>query len=213
MTPQNLFSRLYEQITSTSTYEGINRVYDIDEQQLEYDLLNLKYSKLGTPVLDSVQLVFENDLIGTQQSINGLAMVNNYIRGFNDKALVLLDVVASINTTNNIIRTSINGFNGTVKEFYNQGDYIISLSGSLIGTIPFQDDIKNLERLTTLWQNDFNNNRYKKIIILNRYINNSFNIYEVVITDISLTLNTEYSNVIDYTINLESDADINIISR
>jgi len=214
MNTNDLFSRLYQQITSTSTYEGLNRVNDIDVVQLEDDLRNVKISKLGTPILDSVQLIFQEELNpafeGGNRIQTGIARaLSNH--GYNDNALVLQDVSVSVSSTNNIVRTSVNGLAGTFKEFYNQGDYSISLTGSMIGTIPFQDDVRNLQRLFNLWTNYSRDGKYKPLVILSRYFAEKFGIYTVVITDFNISLSKEYNNVVDYTINLESDNDLEII--
>lgn len=219
MEEQNIFNTLYNTITSTSTYEGIKKISDVDYPELRSNVETARISKLGTPSLDSVQLILKKDLEGlgvikdetnTDNIIRkGLANAK-FTNGVNNKSFTLDDANVTINTTNNIVKTNITGRNGTFKELINQGDYIINLTGSLVGLIPFQDDIENLRKLQSIWDNIRVTNSYEPIVIISKFIN-SFDVYDVVITDFNLNLNKDYSNVIDYSINLESDSEIQII--
>lgn len=49
------------------------------------------------------------------------------------EAVVLQTVLVEVTQTKNIITTAIQGRNGTVKEFVSDGDYVITLTGSVIG--------------------------------------------------------------------------------
>jgi hypothetical protein len=44
----------------------------------------------------------------------------------------LTNVLVTITQTKNIVTTAINGRNGTVKEYVSDGDYVISLTGSVV---------------------------------------------------------------------------------
>ncbi len=48
------------------------------------------------------------------------------------KKLVINDAIVTINSTKNIVKTSLIGLDGTIKEYINMGDYDISISVGII---------------------------------------------------------------------------------
>jgi len=213
----NLFNTFFETLATTSAVEATKITAKTNANVLADRLRNAKSSNLGTPVLDYVELTLYEDLSTTNNrdsvfaSNRILSTVKNAVNeikhqhGINVKTLHLNEVEVSVNQTFNIVRTAINGVNGTFKEFYNSGDFIITLNGSLTGLIAHQNDLQNLTNLSRL---AFANKRFD---IKSDFVNSTFGVNDVVMTDFSVTLNTDYSNVVDYTITLESDTDLEII--
>lgn len=70
----------------------------------------LKYSLLGTPIYTSLELK-SND---------------------NSKSVVLDAVVVDISQSRNIVKTSLQGRDGTVKEYISDGDYSLNIKGILV---------------------------------------------------------------------------------
>jgi len=214
--PTGALSTFLGTILSTSAFETARTINNIDSAQLQTDFQNIKFSNLGTPVLDYVILTLDED--ETPTKINNYAsssnnkfvtgvtnIINNY--SINPKSFFLDNVEITLTQTKNIIRTAVNGFTGTVKQFYSDGSYIITLNGQLNGTMPFQDDVRNLRNFQKI---STENERFK---ITSRYLNDIFKIEYVIVSDYSFTPSTEYSNVILFNISLESDEQINIISE
>lgn len=77
------------------------------EPQIADDIEIVGMSYLGTPIIDNLFLEYE------------------------DQFLRLDSVVMSVSMSKNIVKTSINGRKGTVKEYINDGDYTISISGGI----------------------------------------------------------------------------------
>ena len=214
---KQIYKSFFNTIGSTSAFEAIRKTSKVDINKLQNSFNNAKFSNLGTPVVDYVELALYEDLEGRvgipltpNSSIIGNSIksgISNqiYQHGINENVLHLNEVNVTTNMTMNIIRTSVNGRNGTFKEFYNQGDLLITLSGSLTGPIAFQNDIQNLNNFSRLY---LGNQRFN---IKSNFINDTFNVFDVIMSDFTLTLNDEYNNVVDYTITLESDNDIEII--
>lgn len=85
-------------------------------------------SYLGTPVYGSL----------TFKAISGkdLNNLDPNIKEIVSRPLVLTEVLFVINQSKNIIRTSLNGRNGTVKEYIADGDYSISVQGRIVSEFP-----------------------------------------------------------------------------
>ena len=222
-----IYDKYLESIGTSSEYEIYRQVKNTSLNDIKDDVDTLKMSNLGTPVLDFVELILEGDVWVKNKAERESAFASNAdgFRAFvkntgkrfgnqmmdnsiNPKALHLNNVEVTVDKTPNIVQTTINGMNGTFKEFYSDGDYVITLTGQLTGTSEIQDDVKNLNNLDTIYANTKN----EKVLIRSRFIN-SLQINEVIITDYSLTLNKEYANVIDFTINLLSDRELEIITE
>jgi hypothetical protein len=91
------------------TNPGLQERNDFDyPQQNEIEIQKVADSYLGTPVFDNITL----DIDGEELRI--------------DAAII------DVSQTKNIIKTSIQGLNGTVKEYIADGDYIISLKGVIV---------------------------------------------------------------------------------
>lgn len=73
-------------------------------------------SMLGTEVLDTLEFDADSDERGNRY--NGLRI---------DAVLL------TVSQTKNIVKTSIQGRNGTVKEYISDGDYMITVTGVIIG--------------------------------------------------------------------------------
>jgi len=220
-----VFNEFYGNVATNSQYETYRQVRNTDYNQLIQDVDKFKMSDLGTPVLDYVELILEKDIWVKKKPVREAAYTSNKAKKFikeagrkmynqtldnsiNPLALHINNVEVVVTQASNIIRTSINGMQGTFKELYSKGDYNISLTGQLTGLTSLQDDMKNLNNFKRIYENTLND----KILIRSRFIN-GFGIENVVIGDYSMSLNKEYSNVIDFTITLESDKELEIITK
>lgn len=85
-------------------------------------------SYLGTPIYGSL----------TFKAISGkdLNNLDPNIREIVSRPLVLTEVLLVINQSKNIIRTSLNGRNGTVKEYIADGDYSVTVQGRIVSEFP-----------------------------------------------------------------------------
>lgn len=85
-------------------------------------------SKLGTPVLSNLE-------------IKGITYTKEGVK-YTLKTIVLETILMIVSQTKNIITTSIQGKNGTVKEYIADGDYVINIKGILTapnGVYPLND--------------------------------------------------------------------------
>jgi hypothetical protein len=80
-------------------------------------------SYLGTKFYAQVELKKVN-----QQRDNALG---NQFSASSD-SLILKSCLVSITPTKNIIKTAINGRNGTIKEYISQGDFVINVKGLIV---------------------------------------------------------------------------------
>lgn len=82
-------------------------------------------SYLGTPVYARLEFSKEGieNQIGTPSTLDGREGARN---------LILETVLITVSQSKNIIKTAIQGRNGTIKEYIGEGDYRISIIGSIV---------------------------------------------------------------------------------
>lgn len=135
-------------------------------------------SDLGTPVFSDV-LLHKQD----QQEFEGVQLVN---------------CLVEVEQSKNIIRTTVQGRNGTVKEYISDGDYIINLKGAITRTFksnyPKEEMIQFLELLK---QN-------KSLKVLSEYLL-MFGVYEVVVDRYKMGQESGSQNMQKFEINCSSD--------
>lgn len=107
-----------------------NETYIIDNGELGFD----KYGVLGLPVWDTVSITSDTYVSQSGGTVPQLTI--NF-----DIALL------EVSNPKNVVKTSIAGRNGTVKEYMSNGDYNIKINGSLFSeyeNTPPIDEIKKL---------------------------------------------------------------------
>jgi hypothetical protein len=127
-----------------------------DESKIQYK------SKLGTSIFSE------------------LHFGNIYIDGILQKVHEPIDTVLFVvNQTKNVVLTNIQGRNNSVKEFLGKGDYNITIKGVICGPngVYPQSEVDSLIQYLTYEQS---------LPIVSSYLNEVFNINEVVITKFSL---------------------------
>jgi len=218
----------------TSTFlGGVNRALFTDFPDLLEKAAEFKISQLGTPVLDHV--TFFTDILGVnttsgaynkkalntlQNKTNELKAKGEYVAKYYEQEIKRLDQVFKFkeNTQNpnfysvmldniyititrprNIVKTQVIGEDFTVKEFIGNGDYMIIFTGILSGSNQYQTDVKRLKQLDALFS-------LKKSIKVNSiFLNNYFNILNLVIEDYNFSQRTDYGNLTDFSITAVSD--------
>jgi hypothetical protein len=118
---------------------------------------------LGTPVYSQFILKKAIDtVVGNEQTGTDYAKFES--------------VIATVNQQRNIIRTPIQGRNGTVKEYIADGDFEISIHGRIIGKFPQKSPAEEVENIVGLLRQP------NELIIVSSYLN-LFSIQYVVIMD------------------------------
>lgn len=142
----------------------------------------LRLSKLGTPIYESTTLKFLNERLALPDS-----------------------TIIDVERAKKIVRTEIQGRNGTVKEYIAMDDYTIRIRGIVAGNASYpESEVKELRRFF-----EFN----KEIEIINETLNIIFEIHKMVITDISLPRMEGSTTMQPFAINAISDEDIELILK
>lgn len=81
-------------------------------------------SMLGTPVYDQVQI--QGGQFFELEDINGESPIEY-------EGIVMQNILVDVSMSKNIIKTPIQGLDGTVKEYVSLGDYVINMTGNIIG--------------------------------------------------------------------------------
>tara|TARA_R110000822_G_scaffold51872_15_gene134747 strand:+ start:542 stop:1204 length:663 start_codon:yes stop_codon:yes gene_type:complete len=169
-----------------------------------FDPLNDDFDKsdqtsyLGTAVFSN--LIFEPDPVlnstGTFTDIDGIDQTFEGLR--------IDTVLFQIQRTKNIIKTAIQGKNGTVKEYTSDGDYQISIDGSIVSENPNKypaDDVKKLIKLMSIPES---------IGVTSEFLS-YFGITDVVVESYSIAQNVGFLNVQPFSIKLLSDTPIELL--
>lgn len=138
-----------------------------------------EYSYLGTPVFDVLYLDTEGD------------------------NLRIDTVLIELNRPKNIVKTSIQGIDGTVKEFISDGDYQISIKGMIVGEssdFP-EDDIATLRDIL---------DKKVSIRVTSKFMN-LFKIDDIVIVDRTFKQVEGFENIQMFEIQALSDKAIELI--
>jgi len=148
-------------------------------------------SYLGTPVFSNIDF-----LEGSSKNLEGEQIEYD--------SLVVNTVLFAVNQQKNIVRTAIQGRNGTVKEYISDGDYDITIRGLIVSPdaekYPTDDVLKLVEILKV--QNN--------IEIASRFLNDYFSITNIVIASYSLPENEGFQNVQAFEINAYSDEPVEL---
>jgi hypothetical protein len=84
----------------------------------------LLMSYLGKPVKDAI-------VFGELDNLNGYRDKEGNVRDF--QTVAISEITSVVNLQKNIVKTSIQGKNGTIKEYSNSGDFVINITGTVSG--------------------------------------------------------------------------------
>lgn len=152
-----------------------------------------KKSLMGTPIFDIVTFAAHSYVDELGQTINNAKL---------DLDIALIEV----NKPRNIVRTVIAGRSGTIKEYMSDGDYEISISGTLSNTLAFASPdtmIRAFDAVTKTPQ---------ELKVESNFLN-FFNIFNIVITDSKIKQREGARNIVDYELTCISDTPFEIRSE
>lgn len=147
-------------------------------------------SKLGTPIYDN--LIIEDG-----------SYISNNNQTVEYEGVILNTVLISVSQTKNVVKTAINGRNGTIKEFVSSGDYNISVGGLFTSDSPIIYPEKEVLILNNIFSVP------DSLKVTSKYLNR-LGIYEIVIEDFSLRQKTGYYNVQEFTFRAISEVPLEI---
>ena len=141
-------------------------------------------SDLGTLMYDNLKLTIKEE-------------------GENDTTLTLNSIQFIVSQSRNIVKTQISGRNGTIKEYNNDGDFIIRCAAKLTNTdgrlFP-EDDLNSFVRIAK---------SESEIDVISRILNDNFRIDTVVIEDYTVSPSTGASDVrLDFVMLSETPFDV-----
>lgn len=162
-------------------------ISDDESRVLKEGIKGSVYSDFGLPTFDILTF---NEL-----SIPG---VTNKIPQL-DLGIALID----INQSKNIVMTSIQGRNGTIKEYVSDGDYVLNIKGVLVG---FGQDVYPEDEVRQL--RDFLNAPVS--IQVSSTILNRWNITDIVVSNFTIRQEEGQRNVVPFEINALSETPFEI---
>jgi len=172
--------------------EVANRIlsrYTVDTEQSDEATA---ISNLGTPIYSNLEFLKTS---GTSAD-NSIAVGEQ--RG-NSQVLLRIDTVLMVVTqTKEIVRTAIQGRNGTVKEYISEGDYMINIQGAIMSDIPNvypREDVELFIEICSL----------KKSIPIASMFLDMFSIQNIVVGDFSIAEKIGSRNEVPFQINALSD--------
>jgi len=175
-------------------------VDEIAKEQVDIDLL--KSSKFGTPIFDvfSFNATPGNKIQYTASKEFGGGQV------IIDAPFKFETALIEVNQTKNIVKTTIAGTDGSVKEYMSEGDFVVNLKGVIVGdTANQRPDINVLNSLVAYLKAPVS------IPISCNFLNELL-ISSVVIESYKLGQREGARNVVDIEINMLSDSVIELSS-
>jgi len=161
-------------------------------QTAEFEDKKEATSYLGTPIFDRVILDPKNtDLIEGR-----LDPDTNLDAG----AIILNDVITTVTQSKVIVKTAINGRNGTVKECIGLGDYQISIRGYLTSRNPNEYPVEDMIKLKRFGDLD------KQIVVASNILG-EFRITSMVIESYTIDQEAGFRNRVPFILNCVSDQD------
>ena len=140
------------------------------------DISTLQISELDTPVWDRL-------VIGTNNEGGNDNYVNELGQNISITPLIIDTILIDVQQMNNIVKTSVQGRSGTVKEFINRGDYALTFKGFIsngnknnINVYP-EAEVQNFVNIMK---------KNGSIIVTNSRLNDIYKIDEVVINSYNL---------------------------
>ncbi|HEY5390607.1 MAG TPA: DUF6046 domain-containing protein [Hanamia sp.] len=158
-----------------------------DIADLDYNMSTLQNGKapvsmLGTPVF--ADLILQSDKKGSIQ-------------------LQLLWALLEVNMQKNIVKTAVQGRDGTVKEYISDGDYQVTIRGGLFS--PFSNAYPKEDMQTIMQLMKLNT----PLTVISEYLLH-FNVYELVVEDYSFSQKEGVQNVQLFEIKTVSDFPIEL---
>ena len=163
-------------------------------------------SFLGTPVFSSVTLFpVPTGLRGGDLNLDdvstGLFNEQNSFFDANERVqpVELQTVLFDVAMTRNIIKTPVQGFNGTVKEYVSDGDFTVTMNGIITDQQPDlfpEGDVVRLLRIC---------NQQREIGVTSPLLNIVFGITHLVVESYSFPMTEGSQNVQHFTLNCVSD--------
>ena len=174
--------------------KGSTNNYPVQQSNGKFKSLNNVRSVLGTPVFSNLEIRDGSYKIGNRKG--------SYT-GFNTKHKNPLNTVLfDISMTKNIVKTPLQGVNGTVKEYISDGDFAVNIKGYLVGqglSYPEQE----LNALIKIIKAPI-------ALKMDSWLLKAFGIYELVIEDYSIPA-TEYMNLQYFELKCLSDLPIELV--
>jgi hypothetical protein len=148
-------------------------------------MIPIGVSPLGTPVFDDITFLSGSYYDENDEKIQ-----------YQQLALQAVQIV--VNQQKEIIRTTVSGKHGTIKEYICQSDYLISINGKLseLANVMPYDQME-------IWKKISESN--KEVEVLSKILNLIFDINTVVITKFQITTIPGSVNEVDVSIELEED--------
>lgn len=200
------------QALKTSIYQPF---IELNEIKADTVLINNKYQdKLPvTPEIDSYESKTYSDLPSYKSKLGTPVMSDLDIDPLKDSGVSYIQiptVLFTVNQKKNIITTSVQGRNGTVKEYISDGDFTINVKGVLVGDngkyprVGFPSGTKggvnSVEDLINLF-------KLNRSVTVNSWYLRQFGITEMVITDYNFPQNEGEYSVQPFEFNAISDTE------
>lgn len=178
---------------------------------LKTAIYQIGVDKANTSEIDSYESKTYSDLPSYKSKLGTPVMSDLDIDPLKDSGVSYIQiptVLFTVNQKKNIISTSVQGRNGTVKEYISDGDFTINVKGVLVGDngkyprVGFPSGTKGGVNSVNDLINLFNLNRS---VAVNSWYLRQFNIYSIVITDYNFPQNEGEYSVQPFEFNAISD--------
>lgn len=161
------------------------KTFNVPERTVEETNPSIPATAFGTSVIDN--LFFDagayTDKDGSTIQFEGLH---------------INQVGLSVNMTKQIVKTSIQGRNGTIKEYISDGDYVVTASGTITddGHVFPSEAVEAFVAITKVPQ---------QIRVVSSYLNDNFDIFWIVIESVNIGQKSGFRNEVAFNMTAVSD--------
>lgn len=181
----SVLSNIYPPIPTYRKRQGNEPDYNSRQTNTEYKYFNSTEAKVYSSQFLGVPVFCDLVLEGTEQPPLEPAH--------------LIQVLATISRTKNIVKTAVQGRNGTVKEFISAGDFGITLQGAIFESNKTKYPVSEVKTLVQLL------NAAESLKVVSPYINDVFDIHYLVVESYDMPLEAGFQHKQAFSIKAISD--------
>jgi hypothetical protein len=196
-----------EILSKASKIANFNQQDDIYHPEAYNDIVS-KSTMLNTPIGDRF-VVFQAFLNRNEQTFlyNQVSSFESQTANLETFSFTIQDPVITVAQPREVIRTKVKGLDGDIVEIMQNGSYEISITGSFAGNAYWLYDVDSLKLLETVC------NSKLSLEVLSPYLNDVYNITDLVVLDHKISQSTEYTNITNIEISCISTNNKNIFEN
>jgi len=174
-----------------------------------FGLETMRFYKMPNTIIESKYKLIDISKIGELADYQGSPIISSLQIDdaedyqFRTKGMFFSDVLMDLNLERNIVKTSVDGLDGTIKEFISNGDWQINIMGILISDDRTKGPIEQIKEFTSLVM-------MKSSLRVSSPLLEAIRVYSIVVTQIDLPNSGNLINIRPFRISALSDLPVEL---